>query len=553
MSLKLKLTSAVALFVLILGVLIMSVFATTQTINIKGNLVFNAPDRSLYVKDISIQTEPTGTSETIDNFIPGYLNKNFNLELGTVQTESGIIELHFDIINTTENYWNIASVELPEALTSQGIIASYSGIIEVNSLTDADGDGYKEITDVATAPYGTLVLTITAPTPTSLISLDLSGIAVTIDSIVEDNIIYSFSFLEGNNAEIVSYSGSGGDVVIPRSFSITTEETNTPGYSKIFITLEDFNAYTGNMLNQQILSFGFFNIITNSKESISVKNFNTDMPTLTEEQFPITIETTNFSISYDDYSTNNTIFNKPLSDVIYGKVSNATITLNDGQIFEINSSNAEEKQTEIEAYSFTEGSFPAEVSYPSERIIYTEGEDYIVTSIGYYAFSGFSNITSITVPSSVESIGWGAFSLCPNLKNVYFEENSQIMGINPGTFYNCSSLTSITIPSSVREISNSAFEGCGGLTSIVIPESVISIGLNAFAGCDNLATVTINEYIYTSASSSSSCEYILENAQTVYVPEELVNNSTLTMGSYLQNKFTQGELVNGLYTYTRNP
>ena len=57
-------------------------------------------------------------------------------------------------------------------------------------------------------------------------------------------------------------------------------------------------------------------------------------------------------------------------------------------------------------------------------------EDY--TSIGEYAFAGYSTITSITIPNSVTSIGYGAFECCP-------------------------SLTSITIPNSVTSIGNYAF------------------------------------------------------------------------------------------------
>ena len=41
-----------------------------------------------------------------------------------------------------------------------------------------------------------------------------------------------------------------------------------------------------------------------------------------------------------------------------------------------------------------------------------------VTSIGLYAFSGKHNITSITIPNSVNSIGEGAFSYCDSLRKI---------------------------------------------------------------------------------------------------------------------------------------
>ena len=88
-----------------------------------------------------------------------------------------------------------------------------------------------------------------------------------------------------------------------------------------------------------------------------------------------------------------------------------------------------------------------------------------VTSIGYHAFSDCSGLTSITIPNSVTSIGWSAF-------------------------WNCSGLTSITIPNSVTSIGSSAFSDCTGLTSVTIPNSVTSIGEWAFSDCTGLTSVT---------------------------------------------------------------
>ncbi len=72
-----------------------------------------------------------------------------------------------------------------------------------------------------------------------------------------------------------------------------------------------------------------------------------------------------------------------------------------------------------------------------------------------------SNLKSVTIPSSVTSIGSEAFS-------------------------GCSGLTSVTIPNSVTSIRSYAFSGCSGLTSVTIPSSVTTIGENAFSGRLNL-------------------------------------------------------------------
>ena len=50
-------------------------------------------------------------------------------------------------------------------------------------------------------------------------------------------------------------------------------------------------------------------------------------------------------------------------------------------------------------------------------------------------------------------------------------------------------MTSITIPSSVTSLGSSCFKDCSGLTSITIPSSVTSLGETCFRGCLNLETV----------------------------------------------------------------
>ena len=58
-------------------------------------------------------------------------------------------------------------------------------------------------------------------------------------------------------------------------------------------------------------------------------------------------------------------------------------------------------------------------------------------------------------------------------------------------FRECTSLTSVTIPSSITSLGEGAFMYCSGLTNITIPSSVTSIGDYAFNYCTSLTNITI--------------------------------------------------------------
>lgn len=120
-----------------------------------------------------------------------------------------------------------------------------------------------------------------------------------------------------------------------------------------------------------------------------------------------------------------------------------------------------------------------------------------VTRIGDFAFSWCStddtDLTSVTIPSSVTSIGSGAFYNCTSLTRVTIP--SSVKSIGGSAFYECIRLKSVTIPNNVTSIGANAFEGCSSLTSLTIPNSVISIGNEAFWCCANLKSVTISNRV----------------------------------------------------------
>ena len=110
-----------------------------------------------------------------------------------------------------------------------------------------------------------------------------------------------------------------------------------------------------------------------------------------------------------------------------------------------------------------------------------------VTSIGGYAFERCTNLTSVEIPNSVTSIWWYAFERCTSLVSVTIPDS--VTSIGQGAFDMCTSLASITIPAGVESIGEYAFGFCESLASVTIPASVTSIGQGAFSRCTDLTTI----------------------------------------------------------------
>lgn len=178
--------------------------------------------------------------------------------------------------------------------------------------------------------------------------------------------------------------------------------------------------------------------------------------------------------------------------------------------------------TWAQKYDFKEGQFcylinrdrPTEVtvvrdaaysSISGELIIpstVTHGENtYTVTGLGERTFSGCSGVTSVSIPSSMITIGWDSFK-----GTAFYNDPSNWVD---GVLYidNClieaklGQKESYEIVDGTRVIAEYAIMDCSSLTSVTIPSSVISIGAQVFSKCTSLSSVNI----------PSSVKYIGEN------------------------------------------
>ena len=122
-----------------------------------------------------------------------------------------------------------------------------------------------------------------------------------------------------------------------------------------------------------------------------------------------------------------------------------------------------------------------------------------VTSIGNCAFASCTSLTGIWVAEGNSHYANDASGVlfnkdkttlvqCPGAFAAYTIPNS-VTSIGEYAFSHCTSLTSVTIPNSVTSIGEHAFSYCTSLTSVTISDSVTSIGEYAFYDCTSLTDV----------------------------------------------------------------
>lgn len=132
-----------------------------------------------------------------------------------------------------------------------------------------------------------------------------------------------------------------------------------------------------------------------------------------------------------------------------------------------------------------------------------------VTSIGYAAFQGCSDLKSVTIPPIVASIGSYAFQNCSGLTSVTIPES--VTTIGNGAFNGCYGLTSINIPTKLTSIEPNTFQNCSGLTSVTIGAYVTKIGYQAFSGCSKLTD------LYCEALNAPTATYAFKDFNTTNV------------------------------------
>ena len=102
------------------------------------------------------------------------------------------------------------------------------------------------------------------------------------------------------------------------------------------------------------------------------------------------------------------------------------------------------------------------------------------------AFANTPSLSEISLPSSMETIGEGTFTL----SGIYeITVPGNVKSVERQLFSTCSNLKSVTIEEGTEIINNKAFEDCQSLLTVEIPSSVQEIGALAFMYSENATVV----------------------------------------------------------------
>ncbi len=124
-------------------------------------------------------------------------------------------------------------------------------------------------------------------------------------------------------------------------------------------------------------------------------------------------------------------------------------------------------------------------------------------TIGNNAFTSCAALTEISLPDTVTTIGESAFQSCTALKKI--DLSARLAKIGNNAFSDCAALDDFTFPETVSVIGNNAFADCTALTAIALPNNLADLGIHAFARCTALKSISVPDGITNWFGVTSGC------------------------------------------------
>ena len=533
MSLKMKLTSTVCAFFLILGLVIMGVFASPQaSVNLGGTITFHATDVYANVYGSitgAVESETAGgtlslttlnfeAGETTDTSSWANVPLTFN-DMGEVITISVTIEnLATDrplYATINDNYGAVTNVTKG---MKKGEVAYYGDCLTIPLKSGDDTNKVTinltmEVTDknfslVEGLRYGYIVDLSNAEIEVPVVRTNSESLGSVTSSVNDGALTVEVQPQEG--AQFVGFRKTASGTLQASAVSSEQEflyfNLATEGAVKVpnVAVLEYTNLANANGLTQEIAlqlmqvasqkSFMDYSIYLQSTELVNVaKTFYSMMDSVPQgdkdkiEGVPGMIE---------------------MIAMLANEKWSYTFDYVEGDKYQAVFSTCEMVENEN---GYTYEKFPDAGISIIKNFDLPDGQSTDVTlasTLGGYRVMGIANnwvenfnqnliscspftdkCTSITFP---DSYIYYPDSICMNLVNLQSVQLGKNMTtIASNSFYGCSNLVNLEIPEGLTSIASNAFIGCSSLVSLVIPEGVTSIGVSVCNGCTNLTTVII--------------------------------------------------------------
>ena len=454
MSLKMKLVSMISAFVLVIGMLLIGVFAVNQAqVDMGGSITFNADD--VYARVTGNVTKAQVEPEVLDVTYSAYETEGNPTAWESLDLEFDSYATPIVISITVENLSTERSltVNLTDALTSS--------VPNLGKELKRDNGAYTSGTNITLDPKDNGTSTTTFTITLSVLNPNQSLTNAQFDydlNLYDENYkspydYFDFSDNGDGTVTLTDYYpnlSDSADVVIPSTVSRNAEGQWIEGDTFTVTAIAGASSSNGVFYNSGITSI----------------------------ELPSTLES--------------------IGDYAFYNCSGLTGELNLGECTSL---------TSIGVNAFYNCS-----SLTGELNL---GKCTNLTSIGFAAFCVCSSLTSITLPSSLTSIGDHAFQGCSGLTSITLPDSITSMG--DGAFVGCDKLTSVDLSNctSLASIGDSAFTECSGLTSITLPSSLTRIGISAFGYCRALAEV-YNYSSLTLTIGSEDNGRVAEYAKVVY-------------------------------------
>lgn len=163
-----------------------------------------------------------------------------------------------------------------------------------------------------------------------------------------------------------------------------------------------------------------------------------------------------------------------------------------------------------------------------------------VTGIGEYAFSGSSDLESVTFPASLKSLEFGVFNGCTGLSNIFVCPGNQSYSDIEGVLFNASQTCIIkcgqnrsgviSLPSTVTSVGSSAFMGCSHLSDVILNDGLEIIEDYAFSSC-SLEKVTLPHSVKELGKGAFSSKFIKDitlNENLSYIGESAFSYTSIS-------------------------